>query len=46
MTASPIEDNKAILNLEVSVLNVSELTSLMRNIKKLKGVIRVNRLTN
>ena len=46
MTANPIEDNKAILNLEVSVLNVSELIFLMRNIEKIKGVIRVNRLTN
>ncbi len=46
MTASPMEDNKAILNLEVSVLNVSELASLMRNIEKIKGVIRVGRLTN
>lgn len=46
MNANPIEDNKAILNLEVSVLNVTELSALMRSIKKLKGVIRVNRLTN
>jgi guanosine-3',5'-bis(diphosphate) 3'-pyrophosphohydrolase len=46
MTASPMEDNKSILNLEVSVLNVNELGVLMRNIKKIKGVIRVDRLTN
>ena len=46
MNASPMEDNKALLNLEVSVLHVKELATLIRNIEKIKGVIRVERLTN
>jgi GTP diphosphokinase / guanosine-3',5'-bis(diphosphate) 3'-diphosphatase len=46
MNASTMDDGKALLNLEVSVLNINELGSLMRNIKKLKGVIRVDRRTN
>ncbi len=43
MSANPLEDNKSVLRLEVSVLDVKELSQLMRNIEKIKGVIRVAR---
>ncbi|MEL6349291.1 MAG: bifunctional (p)ppGpp synthetase/guanosine-3',5'-bis(diphosphate) 3'-pyrophosphohydrolase, partial [Myxococcota bacterium] len=44
MNAESIDDRKALLKLEVSVTNVSELERLLRNLEKIKGVIRARRL--
>jgi len=44
MSAESIEDNKAIINLDVSVADVAQLTKLIRSLQRIRGVIRVRRL--
>ncbi|MDP6931520.1 MAG: TGS domain-containing protein, partial [Myxococcota bacterium] len=44
MDVHMLEDNKAVCSLEVAVRDVSELSRLMRNIEKIKGVISVGRV--
>jgi GTP diphosphokinase / guanosine-3',5'-bis(diphosphate) 3'-diphosphatase len=44
MEARCIDDQKASFTLEVSVADVGELTSLMRSLQKIKGVIAVERV--
>ena len=44
MEARSLEDEKALLTLEVSVEDVDQLTRLMKGISRLKGVVRVDRV--
>jgi GTP pyrophosphokinase len=44
MTAGQIEDNKAEIILEVSILDIRELQNLMRLCERIKGVIAVERV--
>ena len=44
MEASQIEDNKAQIRLEVSIVDVKELQKLMLQVERIKGVISVDRL--
>ena len=44
MEASQIEDNKAMIRLEVSIVDVKELQKLMLQVERIKGVISVDRL--
>ena len=44
LEAKAIGDNKAQLNLDVQVQDVRELTRLMKNIKKIQGVLQVSRV--
>jgi len=43
MEAKSIEDNKAILYLEVTISNITELNKLIRSIQKIPGVLNVSR---
>jgi guanosine-3',5'-bis(diphosphate) 3'-pyrophosphohydrolase len=44
MDARSIEDNKAILELEVSISDVRELEKLMRHLERVQGIITVERV--
>jgi GTP pyrophosphokinase len=44
MEAKGIDDHKAMFTLEVSVADVAQLTRLIRNLEKIEGVIRVDRV--
>ncbi len=44
MDARSIEDNKAILSLEVAIHDVRELEKLMRHLERISGVIGVDRV--
>jgi guanosine-3',5'-bis(diphosphate) 3'-pyrophosphohydrolase len=44
MDAKSIEDNKAILKLEVSIHDVRELEKLIRQLERVRGVIAVDRV--
>ena len=44
MEAAQIEDNKAVLSLEVSITDVKELERFMRNMERIKGVLTVDRV--
>jgi len=44
MDSRSIEDDKAILTIEVAVGDVNELAKLMRNLEKIDGIISVDRM--
>ena len=44
MEAHTMDEDRAQLTLEVSVTDVNELSNLMRNLEKIQGIIRVDRL--
>lgn len=44
MEAHTMDEDRAQLKLEVSVTDVNELSNLMRNLEKIQGIIRVDRL--
>ena len=44
MEAHQIEDNKAVITLEVSILDVRELKKLMSSVERIRGVISVDRV--
>jgi GTP pyrophosphokinase len=44
MEAHQIEDNKAEITLEVSILDVRELQKLMNSVERIRGVISVDRV--
>ena len=44
LDARPIEDSKAIIHLEVLVSDVKQLTKLIANMEKVKGVVSVGRV--
>lgn len=44
MEAAPLEDDKGVLTLQVSVTNLDQLNKLMRNLEKISGVISVDRV--
>jgi len=44
LDAKSIEDNKAVLDLEVVITNVQELEKFMRSLEKIKGILAVDRV--